>query len=632
MLYIAKSGICLSVFLIIYVLFLRKTTFFTFNRFFLLSGFVISFIVPLVELTYDVFIPVSIISSYTSANEIPDMVSTTVVGAESSSFNIWNILITVYVIGILFQILRNARAYTKVKALIKNGMKMKTGSISIIDSESIGSPFTVFNYVLINMNRLSDVEKNLILKHETTHIQQKHWFDLLCCEITLILQWFNPFAWLYIFYIKENHEFLADKAVIKSGISPVLYQAVLVNQRFQGPVFSFSNSFNYSKSLNRLVMIKKEKSSPWKRLTALIIVPAMGLFIWASAKPNYVIENQDLSLDKLLYEYLENSSEDGLKDSIKKSTTTIHTTIINDTDGSTESQTITYVDNHINNLNTKGTPVTINYVATNLTKDSIGKSVYFINSGNKLPLVFIDDVKSSLEKIKDLDKNEIGNINVLKDESATAEYGEDGKSGVMKIYTKKYLKNNPQLQKDLEKKKKSAFIFNGDSVRNGIYTKVDSLKGNIITVKGLSTMSGSKPLILVDGEKVESMNGLEEKGIRNIKVYKNSEAIDIFGASGKNGVIIINTQDNTSSSGTTNTLTVKSAGKSGTTISSFINNGRAIVNPLIIIDGEEKEGTSFKNLQEDDVESLSILKDKAAIEKYGDKGKNGVIIIELKKK
>jgi TonB-dependent SusC/RagA subfamily outer membrane receptor len=51
--------------------------------------------------------------------------------------------------------------------------------------------------------------------------------------------------------------------------------------------------------------------------------------------------------------------------------------------------------------------------------------------------------------------------------------------------------------------------------------------------------------------------------------------------------------------------------------------------PLIIIDG--KEAKSLKNIASDDINSITILKDQSAKKLYGDKGKNGVIVIKTKK-
>jgi len=38
----------------------------------------------------------------------------------------------------------------------------------------------------------------------------------------------------------------------------------------------------------------------------------------------------------------------------------------------------------------------------------------------------------------------------------------------------------------------------------------------------------------------------------------------------------------------------------------------------------------MKNIATDDIQSINVLKDKSATELYGEKGKNGVVIIRLK--
>ena len=54
--------------------------------------------------------------------------------------------------------------------------------------------------------------------------------------------------------------------------------------------------------------------------------------------------------------------------------------------------------------------------------------------------------------------------------------------------------------------------------------------------------------------------------------------------------------------------------------------------PLIVIDGvEQAAGYDFKNIAPDDIERIDVLKDAAAIKKFGEKGKNGVIDITMKK-
>jgi TonB-dependent SusC/RagA subfamily outer membrane receptor len=55
--------------------------------------------------------------------------------------------------------------------------------------------------------------------------------------------------------------------------------------------------------------------------------------------------------------------------------------------------------------------------------------------------------------------------------------------------------------------------------------------------------------------------------------------------------------------------------------------------PLIVIDGKVMEaGFDMNSIKPNDIASISILKDKSATAVYGEKGKNGVMEITLKKK
>jgi hypothetical protein len=55
--------------------------------------------------------------------------------------------------------------------------------------------------------------------------------------------------------------------------------------------------------------------------------------------------------------------------------------------------------------------------------------------------------------------------------------------------------------------------------------------------------------------------------------------------------------------------------------------------PLILVDGKEVTQGEFKNLNQNDIKNISVLKNDAATDKkYGEKAKQGVIVIELKKK
>lgn len=66
--------------------------------------------------------------------------------------------------------------------------------------------------------------------------------------------------------------------------------------------------------------------------------------------------------------------------------------------------------------------------------------------------------------------------------------------------------------------------------------------GVSIRIRGMSTNSSAKPLIVVDGEIVESMDGIDKESIGQISVLKDAAATGIYGARAANGVIVIRTK------------------------------------------------------------------------------------------
>jgi TonB-dependent SusC/RagA subfamily outer membrane receptor len=150
----------------------------------------------------------------------------------------------------------------------------------------------------------------------------------------------------------------------------------------------------------------------------------------------------------------------------------------------------------------------------------------------------------------------------------------------------------------------------------------------------------------ISQEKVEN---IDPETIKSITVLKGKSATDLYGEEAADGVIEITLKTgevkvikpSESNSGTLRVLerssnqkilqvdTVYSIPKSETTLR--LNNS---VNKdvLFIVDGNEVDSFTVNNLSADNIESISVLKDQAAIKEYGEKGKNGVVIVTTKKK
>ena len=60
-------------------------------------------------------------------------------------------------------------------------------------------------------------------------------------------------------------------------------------------------------------------------------------------------------------------------------------------------------------------------------------------------------------------------------------------------------------------------------------------------------------------------------------------------------------------------------------------NADATNKPLIVVNGEIISIQEFDSIDHEKVKSMTVLKDAKAVEMYGEKGKNGVIVIEAKR-
>ena len=104
-------------------------------------------------------------------------------------------------------------------------------------------------------------------------------------ECIILLQWFNPAAWLLKRELKDIHEYQADTSVLQSGIDATTYQLLLVKKAVGASSYTLANSFNHSKIKKRITMMLKEKSNKWARLKLLLLLPLGALSLYAFARP-----------------------------------------------------------------------------------------------------------------------------------------------------------------------------------------------------------------------------------------------------------------------------------------------------------------------------------------------------------
>jgi TonB family protein len=122
------------------------------------------------------------------------------------------------------------------------------------------SPYSFLKYVFVSQSLLQSKGYDKMIDHELEHVKQGHSVDVIILELLTVFQWFNPFMWMLNHAIRENHEYLADQAVLIKGVTRGEYKMLLLNQ-FVGGQLVIANNFNYSIIKNRIKMMSKIKSS-----------------------------------------------------------------------------------------------------------------------------------------------------------------------------------------------------------------------------------------------------------------------------------------------------------------------------------------------------------------------------------
>ena len=312
--YLLKSSLLLAMLVSLFMLFMSRETFHKLNRYLLLLIVVVSLALPFANVGVStplqgVFnfienggeraaetLPVAdvlLVNENRGENQLPvhNMVAVAgelnatdipVLEEKGSAQPVWLIvLLAIYGLGVVSLVIRQAVMYIQVSRLIMRSNKVSVWSYGL-DGVKLRlhggdeKPFSWFGWVVVS-NKDMDEGACEILTHEAAHVRAGHSWDILLADAVIILQWFNPLAWIMKNTLKDIHEFEADEAVISSGVNAKQYQLLIIKKAVGARLYSIANSFNHSLTKKRITMMCKEKSSKWSRAKALYILPVAAV-------------------------------------------------------------------------------------------------------------------------------------------------------------------------------------------------------------------------------------------------------------------------------------------------------------------------------------------------------------------
>ncbi len=291
--WVLKSALWLTLFWCVWKLLLSRETFYKFNRQYLAAALILSLILPAVQLHYVreiKSVPVELQFTEVETTTSPAITTAPVVDESASRLDWMVLVLACYATGVLIMATGVVRRGIRIRGIIRKHGYTQYDGYRIVEVAG-STPFSVGRYIFLD-SAMSEAEREIIISHELAHIRGRHRLDLLLAGAVCAIQWFNPFARLTMRAVRDNHEYIADTAVLANGCSRAIYKATLINSALGDRVFTLGHTFAGSgkNNLKRYTMMNRKNSHNARKLAVFaLLLPIAAIILAAFAKPRYVI-------------------------------------------------------------------------------------------------------------------------------------------------------------------------------------------------------------------------------------------------------------------------------------------------------------------------------------------------------
>jgi hypothetical protein len=546
---------------------LRNKRFHHYNRFYLVGTLLLSWGLPLLNLQWFYLAP----EPASPIHQVAKLINFSPNTLNASTMS-WDELVGVALIvvaGIL--VIAFLRGIAQLFLIKSKGRVTPMDRFDFIETSVEDAPFSFFRNLFWKKEcALNDENGQRMLHHEITHIEQYHSFDKVLATLSTCLAWMNPFFWLIRKELEVVHEFIADEAAITNNDASQLAEMLLAAQ-FSPTLFSNGQSFFYSSIKRRILMLTASKKTSYSYARRLLVLP---ITLGALALLSFTIRN-------------------------------------------TQSET-----------------------------------KQFLSITGTSPGIFLDTIPA---QFRELTTGKLkGNYQIeIQDDTAIFK-DPKSKKNLFKVPLNQLgamAGNSSANKSENSGTKKRAYFFSGDS---------------ITIIRGKLINSQKAPRIVVNGRELSSSNELQlipPSDIKTIDIRGGEVNIKVDSSTGDNKNLQLKKVADKS------TVTIEGIEienlsiekikeaherlKDGKTDSEYLiaigekkeGDGKVVYafslkadgknelpkDILYIIDGQESDAAAMKKLGPNSIKSINVLKGNSANNKYGDKGKNGVIEIITKK-
>lgn len=611
--YLLKVIICSGLLFAYYHMALRNKVFHQWNRFYLLAIVILSLALPCLQFTWYHYQDepnnaIRLLKAVQSADVYMQELS----GSQNKLFSTeqWFGLLYCFISVII--LIGAFVSLSKIVALIRRHTISQVNRIKFISTREPGTPFSFFNYILWN----EDIDINTptgqqIFQHELVHVKEAHSLDKLFLQLILILFWCNPFFWLIRKELQMIHEFIADQKAVKQHDTATL-AAMILQASYPHHFSQLTNAFFQSSIKRRLLMLTKIQNPRITYFSRILAIPLVALVVLA-------FSFKTSSITKL-------------------------------------EKNITVVIDAGHGFQTNGQPS--GAMSNGLNEDeivlSLAKKVKELNKNDKVQILLTRETSNIVELHSRVDYAKEKNADLFISLHLAAAPGEKPGSG-MEVYVSNkntpYQRESELLGSALKQELASIYTTNPELIKRsvGIWVLDKNICPSVLVECGFITDKTDRAFISNAANQEKIANSILSAIQRFAASTQNGEqAVITDTLPGKKPVDIaeVNVEKNkglitiTYKDGRKETMTldqarqkniIKNEGKPGKKSNGVVvvKNTSPKAKPLYYVDGKEFNGTLDK-LEPTMIQSVNVLKDKPAIAKYGEKGKNGVIEIITK--
>lgn len=528
----------------------------------------------LIGIISSIAVPLIVIKKYVLLDSNPSLIKSFIPtqaseSAVNSALSLPDVLMWVYFSGlVIFSIRFIVQLYYLIFFLRRRPKKRENGYFMILNSKD-AAPFSFFNYIVYPDRFFEASELQQILTHEKTHADHLHSADVLLTEILCVFQWFNPVAWLYQKEVQKNLEYIADEASTNVSSNRSSYEYLLL--KTIQPEYKMALTSNFYNSLikKRIQMLQQKKSNKFMYLKFALILPLLFAFLLSFNTKVVAQQPKTSDIEVQIDEEVEIITKDFSKPDLESLK---------------------------GRLLPQGIEMKYKKLKYNASNEITGISLTVSNDkGNTAQLsqsssVPINPISIRFDKMKG--SLALGNINSSDDHNLFIHENDDDHAAV--IRKKIIIDTNGN---------KEVIVIGGDSENSWINEDVDvKVNGNSIWVSDSEDSTHVKHIRVIELDEDDS----GESSIFIKKGNKDADEVEVLIHSNTDHVI---NEDHSTS------IFIQKDGDS---------------KPLMFIDGEQIDDVDLKDMDSDKIETIEVLKGKKAIEKYGEKAKDGVVIIKTK--